>query len=145
MQISTRALIDTGAPLTVFPRGIADALALDVPRTWEPGLKKIRLLGREWSAFSTTVELQLDVFADMAWTAEVNFVLDEGLRFGLLGYEGFLNRWAVSFDGYHSFFVVEPVETFVKRVEEQAKEQKKQEGIDPFEEFQRRWPDSYNP
>jgi hypothetical protein len=70
----------------------------------------------------------------MAWAAEVDFVLDEGLRFGLLGYEGFLNRWAVSFDGYHAFFVVEPVETFADRIP-----------IDPFEEFQRRWPDSYRP
>jgi hypothetical protein len=31
MQVTTRALIDTGAPRTVFPRGIADALAIDLP------------------------------------------------------------------------------------------------------------------
>lgn len=41
--------------------------------------------------------------------------MDEGLPFGLLGYEGFLNRWAVSFNGYRGYFVVEPIEDFDSR------------------------------
>lgn len=53
-------------------------------------------------------------FAD-AWEAEVDFVHDEGLPFGLLGYEGFLNRWAVSFNGYNGYFVVAPVDLFHDR------------------------------
>jgi hypothetical protein len=51
----------------------------------------------------------------MGWTVEVDFVVDEGLPSGLLGYEGFLNRWAVSFNGYLGYFMVEPAEQFYAR------------------------------
>lgn len=134
LDVVTKALIDTGAPRTVFPRGIADILGIELPPSYTPGLRKVELLGHTWPTFSETVRLQLDQFEDMGWEAEVDFVLDEGLDFGLFGYEGFLNHWAVSFDGYHGFFVVEPVESFNARIP-----------VDPWEEFQERWPDSYNP
>lgn len=89
-------------------------------------------MGRRWPALTVLVLLELPPFTDLAWEAEVDFVLEEGLPFGLLGFEGFLNRWAVSFNGYHSYFVVEPVDSFEERIPP-----------DPFQEFQRRWPDSY--
>lgn len=57
----------------------------------------------------------LSPFADQSWEAEVDVVVDEGLPFALLGYEGFLNRWAVSFNGYLGYFVVEPAEDFDAR------------------------------
>lgn len=48
--------------------------------------------------------------------AEVDFVLDEGLPFGLLGYEGFLNKWAVSFNAANGYFVADPTESFAGRI-----------------------------
>jgi hypothetical protein len=56
------------------------------------------------------------------------------LPFGLLGYEGFLNRWAVSFNAYMGYFVVEPAEDFDQRMPD-----------DTFEEMLRRFPDPYEP
>ncbi|MGH9297644.1 MAG: hypothetical protein ACRDZP_06660 [Acidimicrobiales bacterium] len=72
-------------------------------------------MGRSWPAVSAEVGLALEPFADMGWSAEVDFLLDEGPPFGLLGYEGFLNRWAVSFNGYLGYFIVEPADGFDQR------------------------------
>ncbi len=131
LQITTKALIDTGAPRTVFPSGIADVLGIELPRT---GTVQIDLMGRRWPAITVRLNLVLQPFDDLGWDAEVDFVLDEGLPFGLLGYEGFLNRWAVSFNAYLGYLVVEPVEDFDARIP-----------MDQLEELQRRWPDSYSP
>ncbi len=130
--IATKALIDTGSPRTILPRGVGDALGIDFPRSTDPNLRHHYLMGRRWPAITVLVLLELPPFSELSWEAEVDFVLEEDLPFGLLGFEGFLNRWAVSFNGYHSYFVVEPVEAFEERIPP-----------DPFEEFQRRWPDSY--
>ena len=85
-------------------------LGLDLPDFGSGADGKIHLLGSEWPTIQRTVQLQLQPF-DEVWEAEVDFVIDEGLAFGLLGYEGFLNRWAVSFNGYHGYIIVEPVES----------------------------------
>jgi hypothetical protein len=108
-------LIDTGSPRCVFPRGVGDLLAIEFPQYRGDAPKKIRLLGEDWAAVTAPVELILPPFDDLGWAAEVDFVMDEGLSFALLGYEGFLNRWAVSFNGYTGYFVVEPVDDFDKR------------------------------
>lgn len=129
--MATKALIDTGSPRIVIPRGVGDALGITFPRSTDPDLRHHYLMGRRWPALTVLVT-PLPPFNDLAWEAEVDFVLEDGLPFGLLGFEGFLNRWAVSFNGYHSYFVVEPVESFEQRIPP-----------DPFEEFQRRRPDSY--
>lgn len=112
---TTKALIDTGAPRSVFPRGIGDLLGLEFPTLRSDATTKVRLMGHEWPAITTTVNLLLSPFADQSWEAEVDVVVDEGLPFALLGYEGFLNRWAVSFNGYLGYFVVEPAEDFDAR------------------------------
>lgn len=102
-----KALIDTGAPRTVFPRGIGDLLCVEFPSySWECD-KKIQLMGHEWGAVSAVINLSLRPFDDVFWDAEVDFVLDEGLPYGLLGYEGFLNRWAVTVNGYLGYVVIE--------------------------------------
>lgn len=106
----TKALIDTGAPRCVFPRGIGDLLGLVFPAFPSDAATKIKLMGQSWPAITATVHLLLRPFDDMGWEAEVDFVLDEGLPFALLGYEGFLNRWALSFNGAYGYFVVEPAE-----------------------------------
>lgn len=131
LRITTKALIDTGAPRTVFPRGVGDVLGIDLRGA---GTVNIDLMGRRWAATTVRVNLLLRPFEDLGWDAEVDFVLDEGLPFGLLGYEGFLNRWAVSFNAYLGYLVVEPAEDFDARIP-----------LDQFEEMQRRWPDSYRP
>ncbi len=110
---------------------MAEALGIQLP---EKGTLDIDLMGRRWSAITVGVSLLLRPFDDLGWDAQVDFVLDEGLQFGLLGYEGFLNRWAVSFNAYKGYLVVETVDDFDARMP-----------IDQFEEMQRQWPDSYAP
>lgn len=127
----TKALVDTGSPRCVFPRGIADLLGLEFPK--KPPVT-VHLMGEKWPAITSNVTLVLPPFDDLSWDAEVDFVAEEGLPFALLGYEGFLNRWAVSFNAYHSYFVVEPIEDFEGRL-----------SPDPFDELQERFPDDYRP
>jgi hypothetical protein len=60
---------------------------------------------------SETITLRLDAFDDdLTWDAEVDFVLDEHLPLALLGYEGFLNHWAVTFNAAYGYFVIQPAE-----------------------------------
>lgn len=92
----------------------------------------ITLLGHDWPAVSTTVDLLLPPFDDLMWEAEVDFVLEDDLPFALLGYEGFLNRWAVSFNGYAGYVVVEPAEDFDSR-----------QPAELFDELRARWPNLY--
>jgi hypothetical protein len=133
LETTTKALVDTGAPRCVFPLGAAEALGIEVPPVYEATTKVI-LMNNEWPAITEEVEFDLPPFEDLGWTAEVDFVLVEGLPFGLLGYEGFMNRWAVSFNAYAGYFVVEPVEDFDARIPP-----------DPFDELQERYPDDYTP
>jgi hypothetical protein len=97
---------------------------------------KHRLLGGEWWAHREMVTLCLPPFEDVVWESEVDFLIhDPGpLPFGILGQEGFLDKWVVSFNYYDSYFVVEPIEDFQRRIP-----------IDPFEEMQNRFPDDYRP
>lgn len=115
LGVTTKALIDTGAPGTVFPRGIGDLLGIEFPPFATEAEKTIQLMGRAWPAITHTVNLALRPFEDMGWEAEVDFFLEEGLSFGILGYEGFLNRWAVSINGYAGYFIVEPADEFDER------------------------------
>jgi hypothetical protein len=100
LAITTKALIDTGAPRSVFPRGVGDLLAVEFPKFPSDAPKTLTLMGRAWPAVTETVNMLLRPFEDLGWQAEVDFVLEDDLPFALLGYEGFLNRWAVSFNGY---------------------------------------------
>jgi hypothetical protein len=91
-------------------------------------------MGQEWPAITDMVRFDLPPFEGLEWEAEADFVLDEGLPFGLLGCAGFLDRWAVSFNAYYGYFVVEPADDFDARIPP-----------DPFDELQRRYPDQYHP
>jgi hypothetical protein len=134
LETAERSLIDTGSPRTVFSRGAGVALDIELPEAGSgaPNVKKLTFLGNDWEAISETVTLRLPPYDDLEWEAEVDFVLDESLPYGLLGHEGFLNQWAVSFNAYHSYFVVEPVEDLNARIP-----------VDVAEIWQREWPD-YN-
>ena len=133
LQTTTVALVDTGAPRCVFPRGTGDALGLEFPLRGRARAKAV-FLGHDWPLLTATVSLDLPPFQDLGWEAEVDFAFDEGLPFALLGYEGFLNRWAVSFNAYLGYFVVEPAEDFDRRIPE-----------DSFAQMLERFPDSYEP
>ncbi|HEV7719723.1 MAG TPA: hypothetical protein VGO60_00475 [Iamia sp.] len=123
MTTATKALIDTGAPRTIFPRGTGDLLGIGFPDYPSQAETKIGLLGHRWNAVTTTVTLALHPHNEPTWEAEVDFVVEEGLPFALLGYEGFFNQWAVGVDGYHGYFTVEPVEEFDARQPPTVREQ----------------------
>ncbi len=125
-HISSSALIDTGAPITLFPRAIGEALGIDFPGDGEPGDEYVTFLGHNWPCIVRPVELKLPPFQDLDWLADVRFVLEDELPFGILGYEGFLVRWAVSFNAYAGYTVVETNESFGSRLP-----------VDPWEEFQK--------
>jgi hypothetical protein len=80
-------------------------------------------VGREWPAVTAEVAVVLPPFQDLEWEAEFDFVLEEGLPLALLGYEGFLNRWAVSFNAYMGYFIIEPAEIFDDRQPEEVFEE----------------------
>jgi hypothetical protein len=90
-------------------------------------------MGQNWPAVTATVDLVLPPFDDLGWEADVDFVLDEGLPFALLGYEGFLNRWAVSFNGYLGYFLIEPVDEFDARQPPEALDELRRRRPELFE------------
>jgi hypothetical protein len=133
LSARTKALIDTGAPRCVFPRGIGDLLGLEFPTFPSDAPTRTKLMGQSWPAITETVHLLLRPFDDMGWEAEVDFVLEEGLPFALLGYEGFLNRWAVSFNGGYGYVVVEPADALDARLPDEL-----------FTELEQGWPGQPN-
>jgi hypothetical protein len=125
-QVKARALVDTGSPLCIFDRAIADALDVDM----SPGRgldRAIRVLGGSHTARLATVVFDLPPFEGLSWETDAVFLYEElDLSFaGLLGQQGFLDRWVVSFNYYDGYFVVEERDAFVQRL-----------GRDPAEQFQ---------
>lgn len=112
-----RALIDTGAPYTIFDRGCADALDIDFTRR---GARRRlhRIAGGDHQAQVEMVVLRLPPFEDLWWETEVDFLLSElSLPFaGLLGQQGFLDRWVVTFNRYDNYFIVEEPDSFKSRL-----------------------------
>lgn len=127
---TTKALVDTGSPRTIFPRGIGDLLCLEFPDLSSDASGRITLMGRDWDVATHEVQLHLPPFdeEELGWAAQVDFVMQEGLDFGILGYEGFLNRWGVSINGYNGYFIVEPLEDFNRR---QPPDLLEELGLDP--------------
>lgn len=125
----TRALVDTGAPRNIFSRGCAEALGIDLSPP-HPRKRTHVLLGQSWDAIPVMVCLTLEPFIDLSWETEVDFLLAEwDMPFGILGTQGFLDRWAVTFNRYHNYFVVQEVEIFEERLG----------SVDTFLEFQKTW------
>jgi hypothetical protein len=113
-----RALIDSGAPHTLFDRGTGDALHIDYSRG-DAERESFKVAGEDRIAQMETVQLKIPYgdFAPFEWEARVGFFLtDWNMPFaGLLGQDGFLDRWVVSFDYPHSF-VIEARESFLTRI-----------------------------
>ena len=103
-----RALVDTGAPVTFFDRGVADALGVRIrPAGAERGM--VTILGGTWQVQFEDVDLSVPNNDGLTWTARVAFVLDQRLQMpfqGVLGSRGFLDQFAVLFNEYYDYFVV---------------------------------------
>lgn len=104
-----RALIDTGAPITFFDRGAADALGVRIGRAGaETG--SMRVFGGHWSVQFEYVQLTLIADPESNWPARVALVKDPALQMpfqGVLGTEGFLDKYVVTFNKYYDYFLVE--------------------------------------
>lgn len=114
---TARALVDSGAPSTLFDRGMGEALDVDyekVPRR----MTSHQLAGDEYAAQVETVTMTLDAFPDLTWEAEVSFLVEDwGMPFqGLLGTRGFLDRWVVTFHVAENSFYVEEPDSFASRI-----------------------------
>jgi hypothetical protein len=115
-SVTVRALLDTGAPFTLLDRGTGDALGVDfrargARRRWH------RVGGDRRLAQIESVRLSLRPFDEEWWDAEVGFFVDDwGMPFaGLLGQDGFFDRWVVTFNRYDNYFVVEERDAFIER------------------------------
>jgi len=110
---TTRALVDTGSPITIFDRGTADALGVRIARAGAD-TASVALLGKLHTAQFEFVDLALAVDLSVSWLARVAFIRDPTFEMpfqGILGTVGFLDRWTVTFDKYHDYFSIrEPTE-----------------------------------
>lgn len=106
---TTRALIDTGSPLTVFDRGVAEALCISIGHLGaERGT--VALLGASRQVQFEYVDLSLPRYPGLSWTARVAFITDRTFQMpfqGILGAEGFLNKFVVTFHAYENFFLID--------------------------------------
>jgi hypothetical protein len=113
-----QALVDTGAPSTVFDRGAADAIGVRINNVGAR-TTTVRLMGFSRPAQIETVDFSLPDIPGVTWTADVAFIKDPEVRMpfqGVLGTEGFLDRFAVTFNRYHNYFVIEAADEFHERV-----------------------------
>lgn len=113
-----QALVDSGAPRTVFDRAAADAIGVRINNAGARS-GSIRIMGGSWPVQFEMVELSLVDIPGSTWTAEVAFVKSPEFRMsfqGVLGTEGFLDRFAVTLNCYHNYFVIEGADDYHNRV-----------------------------
>jgi hypothetical protein len=104
----TSALIDTGAPITVFDHGTGQALLVRFNNAGAE-LGRIALLGGIRTVQFECVELAIVADTSLHWTARVGFIMDPAFVMpfqGLLGNDGFLDKWAVTFNKYYNYFLL---------------------------------------
>lgn len=112
------ALIDTGSPLTVFDRGAAEAIGVRLGRTGAD-IGHIRMMGGSWRAQFEIIDLSLVADLEHYWSARVAFVTDPSFAMpyqGVLGSEGFLDRFVVTFDQYDGYFLIERPDDWQERL-----------------------------
>lgn len=104
----TSALIDTGSPVTVFDHGTAQALLVRFNHaSAETG--QIAILGAKRTVQFEYVELSIVADLSLHWTARVGFITDSTFVMpfqGILGNDGFLDKWAVTFNKYYDYFLL---------------------------------------
>lgn len=106
--------MDTGAPTTFFDRGTADALGIRIRNTGSQ-TTLIRILGGTWVAQYEYVTICLAHEPNVSWDAQVPFIQDPNLQMpfqGVLGSVGFLQKFAVTFNEYYGYFVIERSDDF---------------------------------
>jgi hypothetical protein len=113
-----RALVDTGAPISFFDRGAGDAVGV---RFGQAGAEHgtIRIFGGSWHVQFEHVQLTFPAEPGITWEAHVAFVKDPELQMpfqGVLGTEGFLDKFAVTFNFYYDYFIVERPDDFHDRI-----------------------------
>ncbi|HJQ88630.1 MAG TPA: hypothetical protein VJ820_14340 [Propionibacteriaceae bacterium] len=113
-----RALVDTGAPITFFDRGAGEAVGV---RFGQAGAERgtIRIFGGTWHIQFEHVELTLPEEPGITWGARVGFVTAPEFQMafqGVLGTNGFLDRFAVTFNYYYDYFIIERPDDFHDRV-----------------------------
>lgn len=116
---TTRALIDSGSPLTVFDRGVAEALTITIGN-FGADTGSIALLGARRHVQFEYVQLSLPGYPGNSWDARVAFITDRAFQMpfqGILGAEGFLNKFVVTFHAYENFFLIEHPDDWVTRNE----------------------------
>jgi hypothetical protein len=67
----------------------------------------LAILGAERRIQFETIELCLPQDSSHVWTARVGFITDPSFQMvfqGILGTEGFLDKWAVTFNKYYEYF-----------------------------------------
>ncbi|MBW3640203.1 MAG: hypothetical protein KY451_10190, partial [Actinobacteria bacterium] len=114
-------LVDTGAPVTFFDRGVADALGVRLGRAGAD-VGAVRILGGHWQVEFEHVQITLAADPTASWPARVAFVKDPALQMpfqGVLGTEGFLDKFVVTFNKYYDYFLVERPSDWHARIGEQ--------------------------
>jgi hypothetical protein len=74
----------------------------------ETGL--VAILGALRTVQFEDIELSLAQDPSYSWTARVGFITDPAFQMvfqGILGTEGFLDKWAVTFNKYYGYFEVQ--------------------------------------
>lgn len=105
---TTRALIDTGSPLTIFDYGTAEALGVRMGQTGHRA-GSVALLGKTRPIQFEYVELSLPATGGDCWMAYIAFIKQADFQMpfqGILGQEGFLSRHVVTFNFYAGHFDV---------------------------------------
>jgi len=87
------------------------------------------------------VSLSLPDHPSMSWETEVAFFMEEwAINYGILGHQGFLDRFVVSFNYSANYFVVQTPDAW-----EEIAPITTSGAADPFEEFQKDDPSWWRP
>lgn len=104
----TSALVDTGSPITVFDHGTAEALLVRFNHAGAE-MGTIAILGAMRVVQFEYVDMSLVADETFHWTARVGFITDPTFEMafqGLLGNDGFLDKWSVTFNKYYDYFAL---------------------------------------
>lgn len=102
-EVQVRALIDSGADISVFNMGYADLLGID-PKECE-AVTVGGVGGVPYDCYKTTIKVQPEGLA--AITVPVLFIDSSGVD-GILGQEGFFDQHVIRFDKAETLFEVTP-------------------------------------
>lgn len=111
-----RALADTGSSACLFPRGAGEALGVDLRGWRQRKHHEFRIAGAARLAVAEMVHVTIADVEEMNWLTEAWFFTEEwNLPFGVLGNDGFFDRWVMSFNRGSNYFVIESPPEFKRR------------------------------